>query len=86
MQVNSNTFSDLRSKNPDLLRPNAGPNSRQDDIMVGALYIKEQLNALGGNIGAELRAYKSGPNSVNLNELSDISKPAPVMQPMSIKC
>ncbi|MCU7369231.1 lytic transglycosylase domain-containing protein [Pantoea stewartii] len=40
MQVNSNTFSDLQSKNPDLLRPEANPSSPRDNIMAGALYLR----------------------------------------------
>lgn len=74
MQVNSNTFADLQSKNPGLLGPDANPNSTRDNIIAGALYMKEQLNAFDGNMGAALRAYNSGPNNVNLNDLSDISK------------
>lgn len=74
MQVNSNTFADLQSKNPELLGPNADPNCPRDNIMAGALYMKEQLNTFDGNMGAALRAYNSGPNNVNLNDLSDISK------------
>ena len=74
MQVNSNTFADLQRKNPDLLGPNANPNNPADNIMSGALYMKEQLNAFDGNMGAALRAYNSGPLNVNVNNLSDISK------------
>ncbi len=74
MQVNSNTFADLQSKNPDLLGPNASPSNPADSIMAGALYMKEQMNAFGGDIGAALRAYNSGPGNVNINDLTDISK------------
>jgi len=74
MQVNSNTFADLQSKNPDLLGANASPNNAHDNIMAGALYMKEQLNAFDGGMGAALRAYNSGPNNVNTSDLSDISK------------
>ena len=74
MQVNSNTFADLQSKNPDLLGPNANANHPADNIMAGALYMKEQLNNFDGNMGAALRAYNSGPLNVNVNDLSDISK------------
>nr|WP_024966776.1 transglycosylase SLT domain-containing protein [Pantoea sp. IMH] len=74
MQVNSNTFADLQSKNPDLLGPNANPNNPTDNIMAGALYMKEQLNAFDGNMGAALRAYNSGPLNVNVDNLNDISK------------
>ncbi len=74
MQVNSNTFADLQSKNPSLLGATADPNNARDNIMAGALYMKEQINTFDGNIGAALRAYNSGPNNVNLNDLCDISK------------
>ncbi|MGD8165562.1 lytic transglycosylase domain-containing protein [Pantoea sp. FN0307] len=74
MQVNSNTFADLQRKNPDLLGPNANANNPTDNIMAGALYMKEQLNAFDGNMGAALRAYNSGPLNVNVDNLSDISK------------
>ncbi|MGP3591663.1 lytic transglycosylase domain-containing protein [Vagococcus sp. WN89Y] len=74
MQVNSNTFADLQSKNSHLLGPNASPSNSSDSIMAGALYMKEQLNAFGGNMGAALRAYNSGPGNVNVNDLTDISK------------
>lgn len=74
MQVNSNTFADLQSKNPDLLGANASPNNAHDNIMAGALYMKEQLGAFDGSMGAALRAYNSGPNNVNTSDLSDISK------------
>lgn len=74
MQLNSNTFADLKSKNPDLLGASASPNNPADNIMAGALYMKEQSEAFGGNLGAALRAYNSGPNNVNVNDLSDISK------------
>lgn len=74
MQVNSNTFADLQRKNPDLLGPNANANNPADNIMAGALYMKEQLNDFGGNMGAALRAYNSGPLNVNVDNLNDISK------------
>ncbi|MDN4628380.1 lytic transglycosylase domain-containing protein [Erwinia sp. DT-104] len=74
MQVNSNTFADLQSKNPDLLGANASPDNAHDNIMAGALYMKEQLGAFDGSMGAALRAYNSGPNNVNTADLSDISK------------
>lgn len=74
MQVNSNTFADLQSKNPQLPGPGASPSNASDSIMAGALYMKEQLGAFGGNMGAALRAYNSGPGNVNVNDLKDISK------------
>lgn len=74
MQVNSNTFADLQRKNSELLGPNADANNPTDNIMAGALYMKEQLNDFGGNMGAALRAYNSGPLNVNVDNLNDISK------------
>lgn len=74
MQVNSNTFADLQSRYPHLLGPDASPSSPEDSIMAGALYLKEQREAFGGDPGAGLRAYNSGPGNVNVNDLTDISK------------
>lgn len=74
MQVNSNTFADLQSRYPHLLGPDASPSSPEDSIMAGALYLKEQREAFGGDSGAGLRAYNSGPGNVNVNDLTDISK------------
>ncbi|MGE1157767.1 transglycosylase SLT domain-containing protein [Pantoea agglomerans] len=74
MQVNSNTFADLQSRYPHLLGPDASASSPEDSIMAGALYLKEQREAFGGDSGAGLRAYNSGPGNVNVNDLTDISK------------
>ncbi|RAH33463.1 transglycosylase SLT domain-containing protein [Pantoea agglomerans] len=74
MQVNSNTFADLQSRYPHLLGPDASASSPEDSIMAGALYLKEQREAFGGDPGAGLRAYNSGPGNVNVNDLTDISK------------
>ncbi|MEN4741853.1 transglycosylase SLT domain-containing protein [Pantoea agglomerans] len=74
MQVNSNTFADLQSRYPHLLGPDASPSSPEDSIMAGALYLKEQREAFGGDSGAGLRAYNSGLGNVNVNDLTDISK------------
>lgn len=74
MQLNPNTFNELKNKYPDKLGPNANPNNVHDNIMAGALYMKDQVSAFGGNIGAALRAYNSGPLNVNVNDLHDISK------------
>jgi hypothetical protein len=73
MQINSNTFAELKAKYPKELG-NADVNNADDNIMAGALYLKDQHDAFGGNMGAALRAYNSGPNNVNVNDLSDISK------------
>ncbi|MGP9436849.1 lytic transglycosylase domain-containing protein [Ewingella sp. AOP8-B2-18] len=72
MQVNPDTYNEMAKENPGLL--SGDPNSAQNNIMAGALYLKQQTNAFGGNIGAGLRAYNSGPDDVNLSNLSDISK------------
>jgi len=74
MQVNSNTFAELQSKYPHLLGSGASPSNSADSIMAGALYLKEQRQAFGGDLGAGLRAYNSGPGNVNVNDLTDISK------------
>ncbi|HBV92666.1 MAG TPA: lytic transglycosylase domain-containing protein [Pantoea sp.] len=74
MQVNSNTFADLQSRYPHLLGPDASPSAPEDSIMAGALYLKEQRETFGGDLGAGLRAYNSGPGNVNVNDLTDISK------------
>lgn len=74
MQVNENTFKDLQTKYPDLLKPDANPNNPDDNIMAGALYMKDMKAQFNGNDGAALRAYNSGPENVNLSNLSDISK------------
>lgn len=74
MQVNSNTFADLQSRYPHLLGPDASASSPEDSIMAGALYLKEQREAFGGDPGAGLRAYNSGSGNVNVNDLTDISK------------
>lgn len=74
MQVNSNTFADLQSRYPHLLGPDASPSSPEDSIMAGGLYLKEQREVFGGDSGAGLRAYNSGPGNVNVNDLTDISK------------
>ncbi len=74
MQVNSNTFADLQSRYPHLLGADASPSNPKDSIMAGALYLKEQREAFGGDLGAGLRAYNSGPGNVNVNDLTDISK------------
>lgn len=74
MQVNSNTFADLQSRYPHLLGSDASPSNPKDSIMAGALYLKEQRQAFGGDLGAGLRAYNSGPGNVNVNDLTDISK------------
>lgn len=70
MQVNADTFAELKKNNPSLLG-NADVNNAHDNIMAGALYLRDQSKAFGNNIGAGLRAYNSGPDKVNLHNLAD---------------
>nr|WP_123359276.1 transglycosylase SLT domain-containing protein [Pseudomonas frederiksbergensis] len=70
MQVNADTFAALKKENPGLLG-NADVNNPHDNIMAGALYLRDQSKAFDGNMGAALRAYNSGPDKVNLNNLAD---------------
>lgn len=70
MQVNADTFAQLKRDNPALLG-NADVNNPRDNIMAGALYLRDQTNAFGGDISAGLRAYNSGPDKVNRNDLAD---------------
>lgn len=74
MQVDSNTFADLQSRYPHLLGSDASPSRPEDSIMAGALYLKEQREAFGGDTGAGLRGYNSGAGNVNISDLTDISK------------
>lgn len=68
MQVNADTAAEMKSENPDKFNGNA----IHDNIMAGALYLRDQSKAFGGDVGAALRAYNSGPDKVNRNNLSDV--------------
>jgi hypothetical protein len=68
MQVNADTFAGLKKENPELLG-NADVNNAHDNIMAGALYMRDQHKAFG-DWGSALRAYNSGPDKVSSN-LSD---------------
>lgn len=68
MQVNADTAAQVKSENPDKFNGNA----IHDNIMAGALYLRDQSKAFGGDIGAALRAYNSGPDKVNRNNLADV--------------
>lgn len=72
MQVNPETFKELKAKYPDLL---TGDNlsDPETNILAGALYLKDQVDAFG-SVEVGLRAYNSGPLTVNPDDLSDISK------------
>lgn len=73
MQVNESTFKELQQKYPDELG-NADLSNPADNIMAGAMYMKDMKAQFGDNEGAALRGYNSGPLNVNTNDLSDISK------------
>ncbi|ANF89279.1 Lytic transglycosylase (plasmid) [Pseudomonas antarctica] len=68
MQVNADTAAEMKSENPDKFNGDA----IHDNIMAGALYLRDQSKAFGGDIGAALRAYNSGPDKVNRNNLADV--------------
>jgi len=70
MQVNADTFAGLKAANPEQLG-NANVNDAHDNIMAGALYLRDQMKAFGGDEGAALRAYNSGPDKVNTSNLAD---------------
>ncbi|WP_133648128.1 lytic transglycosylase domain-containing protein [Paraburkholderia flava] len=53
-----------------------------DNIMAGAKYMKALSTQFGGNMGAALRAYNSGPNGVDVNNLN--STPAGTGDPTYI--
>ncbi|WP_296257773.1 MULTISPECIES: lytic transglycosylase domain-containing protein [unclassified Pseudomonas] len=69
MQVNADTFAGLKQENPELLG-NADVNNAHDNIMAGALYMRDQQKAFG-DVGSALRAYNSGPDKVDKNDLSN---------------
>ncbi|MFK3798857.1 transglycosylase SLT domain-containing protein [Pseudomonas sp. NPDC088444] len=69
MQVNADTFAGLKKENPDLLG-NADVNNAHDNIMAGALYMRDQHQAFG-DWGSALRAYNSGPDKVSKGDLSN---------------
>lgn len=69
MQVNADTFAGLKAANPKELG-NANVNDAHDNIMAGALYLRDQMKTFGSE-GAALRAYNSGPDKVNASNLAD---------------
>jgi hypothetical protein len=75
MQVNADTFAGLKKENPDLLG-NADVNNAHDNIMAGALYMRDQQKAFG-DWGSALRAYNSGPDKVsgNLSDAGGVGDP-----------
>jgi hypothetical protein len=75
MQVNADTFAGLKKENPELLG-NADVNNAHDNIMAGALYMRDQQKAFG-DWGSALRAYNSGPDKVsgNLSDAGGVGDP-----------
>lgn len=69
MQVNADTFAALKRDNPKELG-NADVNNAHDNIMAGALYMRDQ-KATFGDWDSALRAYNSGPDKVNKGNLAD---------------
>ncbi|RZS79861.1 transglycosylase-like protein with SLT domain [Phyllobacterium myrsinacearum] len=63
MQINPATFASLKATYPSLLQGN-NLSDPQTNIMAGALYLKEQYKTFG-NWDLALRAYNSGPGSVD---------------------
>ncbi|MEP7453972.1 transglycosylase SLT domain-containing protein [Phyllobacterium sp. SB3] len=68
MQVNPGTFATLKSTYPDLL-PGNNQTEPQTNVMAGALYLKEQFKEFG-SWDLALRAYNSGPGSVDRSDPS----------------
>jgi len=69
MQINADTFASLKKDNPDLLG-NADVNNAHDNIMAGALYMRDQKAAFG-DWGSALRAFNSGPDKVSKGDPSN---------------
>lgn len=62
MQINPQTYADLQNRHPERLSGNAS--EPRNNIMGGALYLQEQFEQFG-NWDLALRAYNSGPLSVD---------------------
>ncbi|ANI81293.2 lytic transglycosylase domain-containing protein [Kosakonia oryzae] len=67
-QINPDTYEAMREKYPDKLSGDA--NDPHNQILCSALMLRDYQQQFGGNMDAALRAYNSGPNQVNLNDLS----------------
>lgn len=68
MQVNPNTYKELQTKYPELQgRDNLS--DPETNILAGAFYMKDMI-AQFGDIPTALRAYNSGPNGVDRNNLN----------------
>lgn len=66
MQVTPDTYKDLQAKHPELQGDLADP---QTNIMASAYYMKDLMQQFG-DIPTALRAYNSGPNGVDVNNLN----------------
>jgi soluble lytic murein transglycosylase-like protein len=62
MQINADTFASLQAKHPELQGKSLS--DPETNILAGALYLKDMKEQFG-NWELTLRAYNSGPNSVN---------------------
>ena len=67
MQVNPNTFGELQSKHPELQGMDL--KTPEGNIMAGAAYMKDMKDQFG-DWKTALRAYNSGPNGVDKNNLN----------------
>lgn len=67
MQLNPNTFADVKAKHPDLVTGDSS--DARSNIMAGALYLKD-MHGQFGDWDFALRAYNSGPLSVDLSDAS----------------
>ena len=67
MQLNPETFADMKAKNPDLITGDSS--DARSNIMAGAMYLKEMHDQFG-DWDFALRAYNSGPLSVDMADAS----------------
>lgn len=68
MQVNPNTYKELQAKHPELQGMN-DLSDPQTNIMAGAFFMRDLIDQFG-DIPTALRAYNSGPNGVDRNNLN----------------
>ncbi|CAF0965902.1 unnamed protein product [Didymodactylos carnosus] len=67
MQVNPETAKELEQKYPDRFQ---GLSGAAKNVMFGASYLKDMFDSVAEhNYGVTLRAYNSGPNGVDKNDL-----------------
>lgn len=73
VQMNDNTFKELQTKHPDLAGKNK--NDPETNILAGAYYLADMKTEMKEKYGVDswdiaLRAYNSGPNGVDPNNLN----------------